>query len=162
MVAVQVLQNDLGKELCPAERIVCLVVDECHRAVGDAAIVCAIKAISARPRAALRIIGLSATPGSEPEKIQEVIGNVRAARVVFFGEEDDIVKKYRHGKTKQVVTVRATGDVKVCEDALKEVQGELQMPLVKAGLLSSVNTDMGAYSIGMDFRKSTGRGTRCA
>eukprot|EP00892_Ulva_mutabilis_P006080 jgi/Ulvmu1/3844/UM018_0060.1 len=156
----QILQNDLKHGLCPAERIVCLVVDECHRAIGDYAAACAVKDICARHASSLRIIGLSATPGSSEDKIQEVLGNVRASRVVFFGEEDECVKKYRHGKTARVIVVRATGAVKRCEDSLKEVQGELLSRLVSAGFLSSVNTELTYFSIGDAFRAASNKGTR--
>jgi ATP-dependent DNA helicase MPH1 len=41
----QVIQNDLGTGLCPVERIVCVVIDEAHRATGDHAYVSVIKQI---------------------------------------------------------------------------------------------------------------------
>lgn len=53
---------------CP-RRLVCVVVDECHRAVGDAPAAKACGAIRS-DRATCRIIGLSATPGSTAEAVQ--------------------------------------------------------------------------------------------
>ncbi len=55
--------------ICAAERITCLVVDECHRATGKADIVLAVK----RMRDAgvkFRVLGLSATPGRDRESVQ--------------------------------------------------------------------------------------------
>ena len=55
--------------ICPAGRITCLVVDECHRATGKADIVLAVK----RMREAgvkFRVLGLSATPGRDRESVQ--------------------------------------------------------------------------------------------
>lgn len=49
--------------------IVCLVVDECHRAVGDAPVVKAVQHLR-QNKVAFRILGLSATPGSSHEAIQ--------------------------------------------------------------------------------------------
>lgn len=155
------LQNDLAKRLCPAERVVCLVVDECHRAVGDASPVVAIRALTAAAGASLRIIGLSATPGSDADKIQEVISNVRASRVVFFGEEDPEVKRYRHGRTCDTIVVRATGAVLRCEAALREVQVELLSRLTEAGLLDRMNGDVSAFTILKQFQTRKANGTRC-
>lgn len=158
---MQVLQNDLAKELCPAERLVCLVVDECHKATGDAAIVCAIRSIYARRASALRIIGLSATPGSDCEKIQEVISNVRASRVMFFGEEDPEVKKYRHGRVCERIVVESTGAVQRCEDALKVVQNELLSRLERAGLIDTTTSTTSAFTITNQYRSRTSAGARC-
>lgn len=158
---MQVLQNDLEGKLCPAERVVCLVLDECHHAVGEAPCVCAIRALTAAPGASLRIIGLSATPGADADKIQEVISNVRASRVVFFGEEDPEVKRYRHGRTCDKIVVRATGAVLRCETALREVQVELLSRLTEAGLLDRINGDIPAFMILKQFQARKANGTRC-
>jgi len=45
-----------------------------------------------------RIVGLSATPGNCLEKIQEVIGSLRAFRLESKDENDPDVKKYIHSK----------------------------------------------------------------
>ena len=49
--------------------IVCLVVDECHRAVGNAAMAKAVAQLR-KARVQFRLLGLSATPGSTHEAIQ--------------------------------------------------------------------------------------------
>lgn len=49
--------------------IVCLVVDECHRAVGNAAMAKAVSQLR-KARVQFRLLGLSATPGSTHEAIQ--------------------------------------------------------------------------------------------
>lgn len=53
-----------------------------------------------RERLRFRLVGLSATPGSNPDSIAEVIRNLAASRVEFRGEEDPDVAPYCH--TKQV------------------------------------------------------------
>lgn len=47
----------------------CLVVDECHKAVGDASVVKAVQQLR-REGIRFRMLGLSATPGSSLEAIQ--------------------------------------------------------------------------------------------
>ena len=55
--------------ICPYENITCVVVDECHRAVGkDGAVLSITKMRQDQGR--FRVLGLSATPGSKREAIQ--------------------------------------------------------------------------------------------
>ena len=56
---------------CPAQLIVCVVVDEAHRAVGNFAYVDIARRLDAK-RVRYRMLALSATPGSDVAKIQEV------------------------------------------------------------------------------------------
>ena len=55
--------------ICPAKKIVCLVVDECHRARGHNDVVMAVKKMQEQ-NCLFRVLGLSATPGSSNEAIQ--------------------------------------------------------------------------------------------
>ncbi len=55
--------------VCPLEKITCVVVDECHRAVGKNDAVAAIEKLRTE-RCKFRVLGLSATPGSKREAIQ--------------------------------------------------------------------------------------------
>ena len=55
--------------ICPYEQVVCLVVDECHRATGKADIVSAIQRMR-QARVRFRVLGLSATPGSTAQQVQ--------------------------------------------------------------------------------------------
>ena len=59
----------------PPDRLCLLVVDECHRAKGGNAPVKAIQHLSraGRNQGLFRVLGLSATPGSTIQDIQEVI-----------------------------------------------------------------------------------------
>jgi superfamily II DNA or RNA helicase len=68
-IHLQCLQNDLKKGTCPAHQLVCLVVDECHRATGDAAMAKSLQLLRER-RAHFRVLGLSATPGNSHDKIK--------------------------------------------------------------------------------------------
>ena len=55
--------------ICPCKKIVCLVVDECHRARGHNDVVMAVKKMQDQ-KCKFRVLGLSATPGSSNEAIQ--------------------------------------------------------------------------------------------
>ena len=51
------------------EKVVCVVVDECHRAAGKSDVVEAIRHMR-EAGCKFRVVGLSATPGSKKEAIQ--------------------------------------------------------------------------------------------
>lgn len=61
-VTPQVLVNDIKRGTCPAELIVCLVVDEAHRAQGNYAYCTVVKEIASVTRF-FRVLALSASPG---------------------------------------------------------------------------------------------------
>lgn len=58
--------------ICPHKKIVCLVVDECHRAKGNSDVVLAVKKLRG-DKCKFRVLGLSATPGSSNEAIQVML-----------------------------------------------------------------------------------------
>jgi len=75
----QTFMNDLIMGKIDLGRIAILVVDEAHRAVGDYAYSYICERYSSEP--ASLIIGLTASPGSSREAIEEVCRNIRARRV---------------------------------------------------------------------------------
>lgn len=112
----QTLDNDITKSHCPEDKVVCLIIDECHRTVGLHQIVKAIRALSDSP-GGCRVIGLSATPGSCSDKIQEVLSNLRSERLEFRSEEDPDVKQYKFPRQVDVEVVGGddtTDELAVC------------------------------------------------
>eukprot|EP00884_Botryococcus_braunii_P021370 jgi/Botrbrau1/7917/Bobra.9_2s0085.1 len=66
----QTFKNDVCQGVCPCEKVVCLVVDECHKATGRHDSVLASPPNEGHLRCKFRLLGLSATPGSNREAIQ--------------------------------------------------------------------------------------------
>ena len=89
----QAFHNDIRLGACPSDRVVCVIVDECHRAVGRADGAAALRRLAAGGVKA-RVVGLSATPGSSREAVQEVLTNLGAARIEFRAEDDPDVAPY--------------------------------------------------------------------
>lgn len=67
----QTLVNDIIAGRCDATQIVCLVVDEAHKATNNYAYTIAVQEISAVSDR-FRVLALSATPGSDTQRIQNV------------------------------------------------------------------------------------------
>ena len=66
----QTLVNDLEQCLCPAHELVCLVIDEAHKATGQHAYVQAVRMLRERS-GGFRVLALSATPGRDPMAVQQ-------------------------------------------------------------------------------------------
>ena len=103
----QTFSNDVKRGICPYEDITCIVVDECHRAVGQADIVQTLRFLRKEKRLKFRVVGLSATPGSNTEQVQEVINNLSIGSVFYRDEEDDDVRPYVHQKSIEICLVPA-------------------------------------------------------
>lgn len=51
------------------------------------------------------MLGLTATPGSKPEKVQEVIDQLQISAIEFRDDGDPDVKRYIHKREEKVIKV---------------------------------------------------------
>ncbi|KAI9260769.1 hypothetical protein BDA99DRAFT_483341 [Phascolomyces articulosus] len=100
----QVLQNDLRSRICPAEKIVCLVVDEAHKAQGNYAYTEVVKLIAQR-QTEFRVLALTATPGTNIANVQAVVKNLRVFNIQIRTEDSMDIQQHSHGKNIQTVIV---------------------------------------------------------
>jgi ERCC4-related helicase len=125
----QAFWNDVKRGICPYDLISCVVVDECHRATGQADIVKAVKDMRNVKKCKFRVLGLSATPGSSHEQVQEVIDSLGISTLVFKDEMDKDVAPYVHNKRSEVVVVNpdCAGNASRCMlmAALQRIVGDL-------------------------------------
>ena len=89
----QGLENDIISRRVNLEEVCLLGVDEAHRAVGDYAYVFVAKQFMKLSRFP-RIIALTASPGSDMDKIQEVCRNLFIEDIEVRTDEDIDVKPY--------------------------------------------------------------------
>ncbi len=89
----QVLQNDIISNLYSLENVPLIIFDECHRSVGDYAY-CFIAKKYVESAKNYQILGLTASPGSTEEKINEIRKNLYINRVEIRTEQDSDVKPY--------------------------------------------------------------------
>lgn len=66
----QTLLNDLANGRCDPRAVVCLVIEEAHRATGQYAYTTVIQELVQIYR--FRVLALSATPGSDAKRVQSV------------------------------------------------------------------------------------------
>ncbi|MFX1343975.1 MAG: DEAD/DEAH box helicase [Promethearchaeota archaeon] len=89
----QVLQNDLMSNLYSIKDVSLIIFDECHRAVGDYAY-CFIAKKYMENTGINQILGLTASPGSTLEKINEIKDNLFINHLEIRTDKDIDVKHY--------------------------------------------------------------------
>jgi Fanconi anemia group M protein len=98
------VKNDLLAGRYTLSDVSLLVVDECHRAVGNYAYVFIARRYMEIARNPL-ILAMTASPGGDSEKVQEVCMNLSISRVETRVESDEDVKPYVHEREIQFVPV---------------------------------------------------------
>lgn len=76
----QTMSNDLANDRLNAKKVVCVVFDEAHKATNGYAYTQIMEELAAR-RARFRVLALSATPGSDTRRVQQVIDNLHIAAI---------------------------------------------------------------------------------
>ncbi len=89
----QGLENDIISGRIDLEDTSLLVFDECHRAVGDYAYVFIAKQYHKKSNFP-RILGLTASPGSDMEKIKEILSTLFIEEIEIRTDSDPDVKPY--------------------------------------------------------------------
>jgi ERCC4-related helicase len=96
----QTIRNDLKKGRINMDNISLVVYDEAHRAIGEYAYVDIAKHCKSRE---IRSLGMTASPGSEPEKIKTICKNLNLERIESRTEDDDSLKP--HIKKREVIKI---------------------------------------------------------
>ncbi|XP_050531446.1 Fanconi anemia group M protein [Daktulosphaira vitifoliae] len=106
----QVMANDMAINKCPTDLLKCIVIDEAHRATKDYAYVQVLKGLQVQNRL-VRIIGLSATPGTTVDAVTEVIQNLNTSKLEYRTEESLDVVKYLNKKDVECIAVKLTDSI---------------------------------------------------
>jgi Fanconi anemia group M protein len=101
----QTFFNDVKLGVCPYDAVSCIVIDECHRCIGQSEIAQTLRLMRQKYKLKFRVLGLSATPGSSAEQVQEVLTNLGATGVHFRNEEDPDVSPYVYKKNTELIVV---------------------------------------------------------
>ena len=119
----QTIENDLTYDRIDFQKIQLLCIDEVHRATGDYAYVGIVK------QAKCQIIGFTATPGNNPEKILEVCENLRINKVSVTDTNDLDVSEYISIHTPKVIWIELPAEYETVLKELKNYQDELVQSL---------------------------------
>ncbi|CAH8254507.1 unnamed protein product [Arabidopsis lyrata] len=103
-VTPQVLEKDIQSGTCLTNYLVCLVIDEAHRALGNYSYCVVVRELMAVP-VQLRILALTATPGSKTLAIQGIIDNLQISTLEYRNESDHDVCPYVHDRKLELIEV---------------------------------------------------------
>jgi Fanconi anemia group M protein len=138
----QAVKNDLLAGRYTLSDVSLLVVDECHRAVGNYAYVFIARRYMESARDPL-ILAMTASPGGDREKVHEVCVNLSIAHVETRVEGDEDVRPYVHEREIQFVPVDLPKELseallvlnRLVESRLAQLQ-RLHFQVPKAGKLT--------------------------
>ena len=111
----QTLLNDLSHGYADPKSIVLLVVDEAHRAVGEYAYAKVTKLIR-RFSTSIRVLALTATPGSKVETVQEVIDNLGISHCEIRTEDSLDIRQYVHQRNVDPVVLDPSDEMILISD----------------------------------------------
>ena len=124
----QTMENDINSSVCPANEVVCVVIDEAHRAKGNHSYVGCIRMLWDRG-VKFRTLALSATPGRTVQDVQKVIQALNIGRIDFKSDQDADVKKHTHNRKIEMELVKATS---AQEEVLEQLRDVIRPILKKA------------------------------
>jgi ERCC4-related helicase len=164
----QTVQKDLESGTCAdPSQIVCVVLDEAHKASGDYAYTKVIQFLQNYQNhrgesAKFRIIGLSATPGTTIKKIQAVVQALHISKLACREESDPSVAPYINKKEIEIVLVASNSIQKDVMTYLSGMLSPLFQRLRDANACSPryySNVSMGRYQVRLakeEWEKNTG------
>jgi Fanconi anemia group M protein len=130
----QTVWNDYRNGLVRLEEFALLIFDECHRSRSRYAYTrLAEEYIRICPYPL--ILALTASPGSEEDKVVEVIKNLWMEQVVWMTEEDEEVSKYIPGIRVGWVRVKLPAEYEMIRNEIKRMIESVISRLRESGLL---------------------------
>ncbi|XP_073275949.1 DEAD-box ATP-dependent RNA helicase FANCM isoform X2 [Primulina huaijiensis] len=140
-VTPQVLEKDIQSGSCLVKHLVCLVIDEAHRATGNYSYSVAVRELMDVP-VQLRILALTATPGSKQQAIQCVIDSLQIATLEYRSESDHDVLPYVHERKIEVIEVAMGDEAVEISNLLLEVIRPFAARLCALGVLQKIDVQM--------------------
>ena len=141
----QGLENDVISNRIDLEKVSLLGFDEAHRAVGDYAYAWLAQQYCKRAQFP-RVIGLTASPGSELEKIEEVCKNLSIQDIEVRTEDDPDVAGYVQDVHIDWVKVSLPESFKEVQKYLKAFLHDRMKKLLEWGILKRREEDFGYVS----------------
>ncbi|MHA1292303.1 MAG: DEAD/DEAH box helicase [Promethearchaeota archaeon] len=132
----QVLQNDIISGLYDIKDVSLIIFDECHRAVGDYAYCFIAKKYMDNAKIP-HILGLTASPGSTQEKINEIKQNLFIEHIEIRTEKDVDVKPYVQNVENQWIKIKLPPEFLEIKTILEEKLKNVYKWLKQKDLLDS-------------------------
>jgi len=118
----QVIKNDLIAGRYTLADVTLLVVDECHRAIGNYAYVFLAQRYLASADKPL-LLAMTASPGGVQEKVQDVCANLGIEHVETRTENDPDVRPYVHEREIDYISIDLPPDLKAAIQTINNLIG---------------------------------------
>ena len=132
----QVIENDLLGKKINLEKVSCIIFDEAHRAIGNYSYVYIAQKYIEQNTDPL-VLGITASPGSNTEKIQEVCTNLHLKSVEIRTDSDPDVKPYIFDKDIEWKYVSIPVEMKGLKGLMDKVLNDRLAKLQELGFLSN-------------------------
>jgi Fanconi anemia group M protein len=136
----QVLQNDIINGSYTLEDVSLLIFDECHRAVGDYAY-CFLAQKYTEDSMYPQILGLTASPGSTREKIEEIKKNLYIDHFEIRTEDDSDVKPYVYNIEREWIKIKLPEEFLEIKNILTNKLKKIYKYLKEQELLNSYDVN---------------------
>jgi ERCC4-related helicase len=157
----QCIENDIINKKIDFEDVSLLIADEAHNAVKDYAYTWVANQYQKKSRYP-RIIGLTASPGSDLERIQEVCKNLHIEEIEIRTDQDPDVKPYVHEVKIEWININLTTPIIEAKKNLHDFLNDRLEKLKKWGILQRKDlkyvskTDLLALQAQLRGRASSG------
>ncbi|MFX1565163.1 MAG: DEAD/DEAH box helicase [Promethearchaeota archaeon] len=138
LMTPQVLQNDLLASRYTLEDVSLLVFDEAHRAVGDYAYVFIASQYKKHSHSPL-VLALTASPGSEIEKIREIVSNLSIENIELRTRDSPDVAPYLPRVDFEWLEIKLPNEFMNVGKALRRAIRERLIPMKESDLISSTD-----------------------
>jgi len=128
----QVIKNDVIAGRYSLADVTLLIVDECHRAVGNYAYVFLAQRYLATAKKPL-LLAMTASPGGQQDKIAEVCTNLGITHIETRTETDADVAPYVHEREIEIIEIELPAELRAAVATINALIDE------RLSLLSSVN-----------------------
>ena len=137
----QVIENDLLAKRCDLSQISFLIFDEVHRSVGNYAYVYVAQQYHKQRTNGL-VLGMTASPGNDPEKIKEVCSHLKINHIEIRTKEDPDVKPYVHELSIQWKEVNLPDEYIAVVQILKTALHQRLKTLRKIGVIDTASVSL--------------------
>lgn len=125
----QTIKNDLANNLIDLNKFSLIIFDEAHRAVGNYSYTYIARNFNNR------IVGLTASPGSDEEKIKEIIENLKIERIEYRNEDSSDVRPYVKKKVIKYIGVALDKEILTASSLIQEAIEIRKKKLEELGIL---------------------------
>lgn len=140
----QTIENDIINGRIDLSNVCHMTFDECHRAVGNYSYVEIAKDYFSDNSSGL-ITGLTASPGSDIDKIDDVCDNLNISNVEVYTEDD--IGEYVGDTEERNIWVDLDEDMVKVRDLVKDYYGDVLKELKENDILSSSSTSQPFYKL---------------